>query len=47
MMEYGPLLVISFQQYATQALRNRDGKVIEGDPVSQTQEKLILLNMWL
>ena len=34
MMEYGPVMVISFQQYVVQALKTSDGKVIEGDPVS-------------
>ena len=35
MMEYGPLMVITFQVYTAECLRNQDGKIIEGDPVSR------------
>lgn len=34
MMEQGPVLVITFQVYLIEVVKNREGKVIQGDAVS-------------
>lgn len=36
MMEQGPVLVISFQSQSIMSVKDKDGKVVEGDPVSVT-----------
>lgn len=33
MMDQGPVLVITFQVFMIQVVKNNEGKVIEGDPV--------------
>lgn len=33
MLDQGPVLVITFQVFMIQVLKNSEGKVIEGDPV--------------
>ncbi|KAM3720461.1 putative mitochondrial import inner membrane translocase subunit [Dirofilaria immitis] len=34
MMEHGPVIIITFQAYMINVVRNMDGKVVEGDPNS-------------
>lgn len=34
MMEHGPVIIITFQAYMVNVVRNMEGKVVEGDPVS-------------
>lgn len=33
MLEQGPVLIITFQVYMINVVRNMEGKVVEGDPV--------------
>ncbi|VDO11432.1 unnamed protein product [Brugia timori] len=33
MMEHGPVIIITFQAYMVNIVRNMEGKVVEGDPV--------------
>lgn len=37
MIEQGPVLVITFQAFMINVVRNQEGKVVEGDPVSPSQ----------
>lgn len=34
MMEQGPVLIITFQAFMINVVKNADGKVVQGDPVS-------------
>jgi len=39
MIEQGPVLVITFQVFMINVVRNQEGKVVEGDPVSAAMER--------
>lgn len=34
MMEQGPVLIITFNAYMINVIKNSEGKVVQGDPVS-------------
>lgn len=33
MMEQGPVIIITFQAFMLNVVKNREGKVVQGDPV--------------
>lgn len=36
MMEQGPVLIITFQAFMINVVKNAEGKVVEGDPVRRS-----------